>query len=283
MDMRFIEIELDGKSVRALVNEAVPVTANAMWEALPFEGRAVHAQIAGEMFRMLDQAPVGELALEDGQSYQAPGEVVYFPPIKEIAICLGEARFRGHAGVVPCTPLAQIEGDFSEWATGAHKLDQAGARPIKFRKAADQSSAFRHLTLQGPKLDVEFDGAQFGATLLDSLAPKTAAEFTKILPLEGRAWNDSLSGEVLRFEREVQLNIAEPENGKFMLWPGYFYYYPAKRELRFCWGQGSVHNLSTVEQLTPIAALDGDWNEFKKRAQAQLTEGAKRLVIRSRS
>src|SRR6266536_2507800 len=93
MDMRFIEIELDGKSVRALVNEAVPVTANAIWEALPFEGRAVHAQIA---------------------------------------ICLGEARFRGHAGVVPCTPLAQIEGDFSEWATGAHKLDQTGARPIKF-------------------------------------------------------------------------------------------------------------------------------------------------------
>ena len=77
--MRFIEIELDGKSVRALVNEAVPVTANAMWDALPFEGRAVHAQIAGEMFRMLDQAPVGELALENGQSYQAPGEVVYFP------------------------------------------------------------------------------------------------------------------------------------------------------------------------------------------------------------
>ena len=34
-------------------------------------------------------------------------------------------------------------------------------------------------------------------------------------------------------------------------------------------------------QATPIAALDGDWNEFKKRAQAQLTEGAKRLVIRS--
>ena len=281
--MRFIEIELDGKSVRALVNEAVPVTANAMWDALPFEGRAVHAQIAGEMFRMLDQAPVGELALENGQSYQAPGEVVYFSPIKEIAICLGEARFRGHAGVVPCTPLAQIEGDFSEWATSAHKLDQTGARPIKFRKAADQSSAFRHLTRQGPKLDVEFDGVRFGATLLDSLAPKTAAEFTKILPLDGRAWNDSLSGEVLRFEHEIPLSVAEPENGKFMLWPGYFYYHPAKRELRFCWGQGSVHNLSAVEKLTPIAALDGDWSEFKKRAQGQLTEGAKRLVIRSRS
>jgi hypothetical protein len=280
--MRFIEIELDGTSVRALLNEDVPKTANAMWDALPFEGRAVHAQIAGEMFRMLDQAPVGELALEGGQSYQAPGEVVYYPPIKEIAICLGEARFRGHAGVVPCTPLAVIEGDFSDWAAIAHKLDQTGAKPIRFRKAADQSSAFRQRELQGPKVDVEFDGTRASATLLESLAPKTVAEFKKILPLDGRAWNDSLSGEVTRFELEIPLNVNEPENGKFMLWPGYFYYYPAKRELRFCWGQGSVHNLSTVEQLTPIAALDGDWSEIKKRAQAQLTEGAKRLVIGTR-
>ena len=112
------------------------------------------------------------------------------------------------------------------------------------------------------------------------MAESRVAEFAKILPLEGRVWNDSLSGEVLRFERETPLKISEPENGKFMLWPGYFYYYPAKRELRFCWGQGSVHDLSTIERLTPIAALDGDWSEIKKRAQSQLTEGAKRLVMR---
>jgi hypothetical protein len=278
--MRFIEIELDGKSVRALLNEDAAVTANAIWDALPFEGRAVYAQIAGEMFRMLDHAPLGGLALEAGQSYQAPGEVVYYPPIKEIAICLGEARFRGHGGVVPCTPLAQIEGDFSAWAASAHKLDETGTKPIRFRKAADQTTPFRHPTREGTKVDVEFDGVKLRATLLESLAPNTVAEFAKILPLEGRAWNDSLSGEVTRFEREIPLNITEPENGKFMLWPGYFYYYPAKRELRFCWGQGAVHNLSVVEQLTPIAALDGDWSEFKTRARAQLTEGAKRLVIR---
>ena len=281
--MRYIEIELDGKPVRALVNEDVPTTANAIWDALPFEGRAVHAQIAGEMFRMLDPTPVGELALERGQTYQAPGEVVYYPPIKELAICLGEARFSGHGGVVPCTPLAHIEGDFSEWAAIAHKLDQTGAKPIKFRKAADQSTAFRRQMLQGPKLDVEFDGLTATASLLEEQAPKTVAEFAKVLPLEGRVWNDSLSGEVLRFEREIPLGVSQPENGKFMLWPGYFYYYPAARELRFCWGQGSVHNLSTIEKLTPIAALDGDWSEIKKRAQSQLTEGAKRLMIRSKS
>jgi hypothetical protein len=243
----------------------------------------VHAQIAGDMFRMLDESPIGDIPLEQGQSYQAPGELVYYPPIKELAIALGEARFRGHAGVVPCTPLAQIEGDFSDLAAIARKLDETGAKPIRFRKANDQSTPFRYVTRQGPKLEVEFDGVSVTATLLESFAPKTVAEFAKLLPLEGRAWNDSLSGEVTRFERELPLNITEPENGKFMLWPGYVYYYPAKRELRFCWGQGSVHNLSAVEMLTPIAALDGDWSELKKRAQNQLTDGVKRLAIRNKS
>jgi len=84
------------------------------------------------------------------------------------------------------------------------------------------------------------------------------------------------------FEREIPLKVTEVESAKFMLWPGYFYYYPAKRELRFCWGQGSTHNLSAVEALTPIAALEGDLSEFRKRAKAQLTEGAKRLVIRQK-
>jgi hypothetical protein len=281
--MRFIEVELDGKSVRALLNEEAPITANAIWDALPFAGQAVHAQTSGEMFRMLDMTPVGELNVEAGQSYQAPGEVVFYPGIKEIAFCIGEARFRGHSGVLACTPLAQIEGDFSQWAAVAHKLDETGAKPIKFRKAADQTTPFRFAAREGPKVEVEFDGAKLTATLLESLAPKTVAEFAKLLPLEGRAWNDSLSGEVTRFERELPLKISEAENGKLMLWPGYFYYNPAKRGLRICWGQGSTHNLSAVEPLTPIAAFDGDWSEFKKRAKAQLTEGAKRLVIRKKS
>ncbi len=281
--MRFIDIVLDGKAVRAKLNEDVPKTANAIWEALPFEGRAVHAQIAGEMFRMLDQAPVGELTVEGGQSYQAPGEVVFYPPIKEIAICLGEARFRGHQGVSPCTPLAQIEGDFSEWAAEADNLDQTGARPIQFRRSADQTTPFRYPTREGPKIEVEFDGAKLTATLLPSLAPKTVAAFQKILPLEGRAWNDTLSGEVTRFERDVPLEVSEPERAKFMLWPGFFYFYPSRRGLRICWGQGSAHNLSAVDALVPIAAFDGDWSEFKKRAKAQLTEGAKKLMIRRKS
>jgi hypothetical protein len=70
-----------------------------------------------------------------------------------------------------------------------------------------------------------------------------------------------------------------------MLWPGYLYYYPAKRGLRIAWGQASVNNLSAfaLEQLTPIAVFDGDWSAFKNKAKVQLTEGAKKLTIRKKT
>ncbi len=63
--MKFLEIDLDGTVVRARLNEEnAPKTCQAIWDALPFEGRAVHAQISGEMFRMLDETPVGDLEIE---------------------------------------------------------------------------------------------------------------------------------------------------------------------------------------------------------------------------
>ncbi len=87
--MRFIDVELNGTVVRAALNDDLaPKTCQAIWDALPFEGRAVHAQVSGDMFRMLDYAPIGDLAVESGVSFQHPGQIIYFPGIKEIAFCL---------------------------------------------------------------------------------------------------------------------------------------------------------------------------------------------------
>ena len=87
---------------------------------MPFEGRAVHAQISGDMFRMLDHAPIPDMAVESGVSFQHPGQIVYYPGIKEIAFALGVTRFRGAPGADGAagrlTPLAEIEGDFSAFA-----------------------------------------------------------------------------------------------------------------------------------------------------------------------
>jgi hypothetical protein len=182
--MRFIEIELDGKVVRAQLNEDLaPVTAKAVWDILPFEGNAVHGLVGGEFIRPIEPPAIGGvLPIENGVAYQHPGQLIFFAAptgFKEIAICYGEGRFRGHSGVSAVTPLGEIEGDFvnSEFAKIAHKIPETGSKPIKFRRAADQTTPFRYPTHKGPKIEVEFDGAKVTATLLEDTAPKTVAAF----------------------------------------------------------------------------------------------------------
>src|SRR5690348_7409171 len=188
--MKFLEIDLDGTVVRAKLSEdKAPKTCQAVWDALPFEGRAVHAQISGEMFRMLDETPVGDLDIESRVTHQYPGLLVFYPPIKEIAFCVGEARFSG--GVIPSTltPLGVIEGDFNEFAAKGDALNRTGTKPIRFRRATDQTTPFRPqavATGDGRRLQIEFDGVSVRGVLLDNLAPKTTQALASLLPLETR-------------------------------------------------------------------------------------------------
>jgi hypothetical protein len=130
----------------------------------------------------------GVTKYESGEAYSHPGSVAYYfdPDLQEIAICHGAGRFRGHTGPLLVTPIAEIEGDFvgSDWVKAARKLPE---------------TPFRYPTHKGPKIEVEFDEAKVTATLLEDTAPKTVAAFQKLLPLEGRAWNDHLAGERTKF------------------------------------------------------------------------------------
>ena len=290
--MRFIEIDLNGTVVRALLNDDLaPKTCQAIWDALPFEGRAVHAQISGDMFRMLDHAPVPDVTVESGVSFQHPGQVIYYPGIKEIAFCTGLARFRGAPGVDGAvgrvTPLAEIEGDFSAFAKVGYDLQFDGARPIRFRKAADQETPFRYPEEQGRKIAVEVDGVTLTATLLEELAPKTTAAFADKLPIAGRITNTAWSGDITRFwgpvgpEGELGLDITQPENGKNLHWPGYIYYYAGWKGIRICYGDnGCMGGPWGAASLTPLARFDGDWSAFRQIAQSLFTEGAKPMSFR---
>jgi hypothetical protein len=290
--MRFIEIDLNGTVVRASLNDDLaPRTCQAIWDALPFEGRAVHAQISGDMFRMLDHAPIPDLAVESGVSFQHPGQVIYYPGIKEIAFCTGLARFRGAPGadgaVGRVTPLAEIEGDFSAFAKIGYDLQFDGARPIRFRKAADQETPFRYPGERGRKIAVEVDGVTLTATLLEELAPMTTAAFANKLPIAGRITNTAWSGDITRFwgpvgpEGELGLDVTEPENGKNLHWPGYIYYYAGWKGIRICYGDnGCMGGPWGAATLTPLARFDGDWDAFRQIAKSLFIEGAKPMSFR---
>jgi len=119
-----------------LFAETAPKTVEAVWRAMPFEGRAVHAQLSGEMFRMFEPVPIPVEETENRGSFQYPGEIVYYPPIKEIAIAYGRARFRGTAHAVYATPLGVIdEGEIARLAAAAERLQWDGAKGIQFRRA----------------------------------------------------------------------------------------------------------------------------------------------------
>ncbi|HYM51060.1 MAG TPA: DUF3830 family protein [Candidatus Limnocylindrales bacterium] len=281
--MKFIEIDLDGHVARARLNEeAAPKTTSAIWEALPFEGRAVHAQVSGEMFRMLEATPVGDLPVENAAFFQYPGMLVYYPPIKEIAFCVGKALFAAPQGIFGLTPLAEIEGDVSAWGKVGDDLQYTGTKPIRFRKAADQTTPFRYPALSGRKIEVDFDGTVVTATLLEQANAAAAAAFARALPLQGRASNSTWAGGMTQLTADSLsgLDAAALGGGTTFHWPGYIYVDPRDRSLRLCYGDAQENVQGVPVPLVPVARMDGDISGFRQKAKSQLLEGAKPMTIR---
>lgn len=285
--MRFIEIELDGTVVRARLNDAAPKTAQAMWDALPFGGRAVHAQLSGEMFRMLENAPLApDLAIEAEVRHQYPGMIVYLPRIQEIAFCVGQARFGDGVTPLTLTHLGDVEWDWTQFMRKGDTLDRTGAKPIQFRRANDQATPFRYRTYEGRRLEIAFDGVTVGATLLEGWAPKTAAAFAKLLPLDGEATNDTWGGPITRFHGSAEggslpLSTAELESPKHLTWPGFGYVDPRGRVLKIAYGGADFRDVSGPTAVTPVFAIDSaDVPKYAAKARTQLVEGVKRLSIR---
>ncbi len=293
--MARMEIVLGDEVFHAtLSEETAPKTAAAVLRALPFEGRAVHAQLSGDMFRMFEHAPIPIEETENRQAFQAPGEIVYYPPIKEIAIAYGAARFRGTAGFLYLTPLGAVdEHELPRLAKTAERLMWDGSKRIQFRPA--DSAAGDHeikaggaaaAEAAGRQIEIDMDGVTVAASLLDTTAPKTAEALWAALPLRGRVTNTKWSGQMLRFWGgdgelgQVPIRLDAAENGQVLHWPGYIYYHPAYRGLRFCYGQAQQSGPTSVSSLTPLARLTGDWSGFRAKASAIMFEGAKAMTIR---
>lgn len=279
--MKFIDIDLDGLVVRAQLNEAgAPQTTQAVWDALPFGGRAAHAQISGDMFRMLEPTPVPEdLALENPETYQFPGELVFYPPIREIAFCLNEAMFSATDRPFQLTRLASIEGDFGAWAKRADELLVTGVRPIEFRRSADQETPFRYPEEVGSqRIRVNLGDASLRAEILISRSPVTAAAFAAALPLQGTATNSPWAGKVTRFRNggrpdgRVPLNASESE-ATYFHWPRYIYYNPADQGVRVCYGNGREGSPFEPAHMIPVARIIEDIAPYAELASQQYING----------
>jgi hypothetical protein len=140
---RRVEIELDGVVVTArLLEEQSPKTCERMWEALPYEDRVTHGKWSGQMFHTntpIDLDVPGSMPpfdIESPSAYQSPGDVVYYRPAKEYAVAYGESRFCWESGPLFVTPVARIEGDFTEFAKKAAEMVSKGAKRFVIRRKA---------------------------------------------------------------------------------------------------------------------------------------------------
>jgi hypothetical protein len=287
---KWIEMELGGTVFHArLLEERAPKTTQAIWDALPFGGRAVHAQLSGEMFRMYEHTPVDLDQTEPGTGtgFQYPGELVYYAPIKEIAICYGDARFRGAAAAVPVTPLAEIvPAELAGLAEVAPKLQFEGATPIAFRQGSEP--AVKDAQLKGRKIEVRVGDVSATATLLEDKAPRTVEEIVKRLPIQGQVTNTTWSGGVSRLwgdgpppMRGIGLRMENPEALTRFHWPGYVYYFPDYEGIRIVYGDGQMSGAFSSSGMTPLAKFDGDWStsEMRKTLANLFLEGAKPISL----
>jgi hypothetical protein len=284
--MRFIDIDLDGLSVRAkLRDDVAPVTCAAIWDALPFAGTAAHALISGQGFRVLERIPVGELPLEGGTALRHPGQLSYYPPNEEIGFCVGESRFAAHRSTA-ITPFAEIEGDFEDWAQRGDDLQRTGTRPIRIARATDQETPFRYPTLPGPEIELDLGGVSIRAGLLDQVSPATVAVLEQALPLTAEATMSSWGGaNVTRvwmpetFHEQLAEAATDGDRGTTFHWAAYVYVHREDGDLRICHGDGQEFAGGAHAVMTPVARICEDISAFAEQARTLRAEGAKTITI----
>jgi hypothetical protein len=136
-----VEIELGGVKVRAvLYDDKAPMTVAGIWACLPFEDRVTHGKWSGDMFHTNEEMPVEvdlsaiPFGMENPVGFQAPGDIVYLPVAKEIAIAYGEARFAWVAGAMMVSGIGRIESDLADFAKRAERLMWDGAKTLTIRR-----------------------------------------------------------------------------------------------------------------------------------------------------
>ena len=278
--MTYLQVQVGDERFRAELNEhAAPQTCAAVLDTLPFEGRAVHVQVSGEMFRMLDHAPLPELAVEGNSTFQHPGSVIYYPPSQEIALCYGQARFAGHTGPIEVTPFAEVEGDPSRLRVVGERLSLSGVLPIRFSLAADQDSPFVQPRPAGRSVRFGYGIASTSAALLDAVSPQTCAALGQQLPLETSFVADMWGGQSAHASLTGGPGPGDEATSRIM-WPGYVYYSPDRRELTFCYGNAVLNGPRANSPLVPVLALGPEWHDtVLPAALGHLTEGRRTATV----
>lgn len=123
-----IQVVLDILELGAdLFIDAAPKTCRALLAALPMQSQVIHAMWSGHMI-LATGIDLGISDLENEVSILVPGDLVYHPRHKEIAIAYGEAQFREPTGPVYVSRVGQLEGNLSALFELGSRVQLEGAK-----------------------------------------------------------------------------------------------------------------------------------------------------------
>ncbi len=276
--MRYIEVELDGVTVKAeLLDYIAPRTCRALWEVLPAQGPATNTIWSGQMLRFWGpHGPEGEVPIhlegqDRGEVLQWPGYVYWHQSWRGVRICYGDAQQGGPAGPSTLVPIARFVGDWSAFKRKAQSTLLEGAKPMAIRRGEVRTR----------RIEVELAGTRAIVALLDDLAPKTCHALWKALPVTDKAVQVKWSGDAWRTEGDHPL-VDVVENEGQVLSAGDLIFYPRMKKIALAYGTAEWRHPDPNFKLhvSVIGRVETGLEEICAASARAWTQGFQPLALR---
>jgi hypothetical protein len=122
-------------------------------------------------------------------------------------------------------------------------------------------------------VEMHFAGLTLRARLLEERAPVSVTAFRASLPLEGRAFQDQYSAQIMRLTCTLQVDPAGDRTYGYQQ-PGLVMLDPATGQLAVCFGRGRLQNALGPIAAVAIAEIGGDLAELNVRGDQLQFQGA---------
>ena len=127
-------------------------------------------------------------------------------------------------------------------------------------------------------VDIAFAGLRLRARVLEDRAPTATAALWNALPVEGHAFQDQYSSQLMRITSRLDTDALEDRRYGYQQ-PGLLMLDPLSRQLALCFGRARLHNALGPIAAVPLAEIGGDLAELNARGDRLQFEGAQPISV----
>src|SRR5437762_8149569 len=112
-------------------------------------------------------------------------------------------------------------------------------------------------------IDVVFARLRLRARLLDERGPPATSALWNALPVEGRAFQDRYSSQLMRITSRLDVDAVGDRHYGYQQ-PGLLMFDPMSHELGLCFGRGRLQNALGPIAAVPLAEIGGDLSKLNE-------------------